>query len=395
MGSGKMQESSRTTTEIPQWLQDKWSQLTGAAAGEAFKPVEQYSRDQLIAQPGEHWNQWMQGGLDLYGNRPDFSTVSNLLMDQAAMAQNQVQDPNKLNIGAAYSPERYGTGQFGVGDVGVEDTLAGFKPEYDKVTGAQVKGTDFQARDYTFNPQQVSAQQINAPGRGTIRDVAPIDKELQSYLLANPERINIPALEKYQMQAPRDVVAGQTATNMFVDPGVRQQYMSPYMQDVVDIERRKATESYNQQRAAEGLNAAAAGALGGSRQAILQGEMSRDFQTQMGDIQRQGLQAAFENAQAQFERDRAASMGTQQFNVNAGLQAALANQQMGYNVGRENLQSLLGTQALGTNATIQAGIANQQAALDAAKANQQALLGTQALGYNTGLEAQRLNQAAD
>jgi hypothetical protein len=70
--------------------------------------------------------------------------------------------------------------------------------------------------------------------------------------------------------------------------------------------------------------------------------------TQKGDIQAQGLQSAYGQAQQQFNADQAQRM-----------QAALANQGMGYNVGAQNLQANLGVQQLGAGQNLQAQLANQ------------------------------------
>jgi len=77
-------------------------------------------------------------------------------------------------------------------------------------------------------------------------------------------------------------------------------YMSPYMQNVTDIQKREAGRQsgiMGQQNAAQ---ATQAGAFGGSRFGIQEAERQRNLAQQMGDIQAQGSQAAFANAQQQF-----------------------------------------------------------------------------------------------
>src|SRR5262245_11097975 len=199
--TGKMQESSRQTTEIPQWVTDKWNEFMGMAGGEAFKPTTPFPTDQIL----DAYKQWVQGGLDLRGNMPDFGTLKNLLMDESSWVQANRRDPNEVNFQYGYGPERYSTGQFGVPDVKWTDTLAGYKPDYERVSGTTVATPQCQAQSYEFNPERVSAERVNAPQRGSIRDVSGPTNKLEPYLLASPERINIPQLEKYQMVQPRDV----------------------------------------------------------------------------------------------------------------------------------------------------------------------------------------------
>jgi hypothetical protein len=87
-----------------------------------------------------------------------------------------------------------------------------------------------------------------------------------------------------------------------------QQYMSPYMQNVVDIQQRGAIDAARQSQLGGNLAAARQGTYGGARQALLQGQRESGLRTQLGDIQAQGLQRSYEQAQQQFERDRAAGL---------------------------------------------------------------------------------------
>lgn len=81
-------------------------------------------------------------------------------------------------------------------------------------------------------------------------------------------------------------------------------YMSPYMQSVVDIQKREAQRDYDKQL--PGMDAAAykAGAFGGDRHAIVESEAQRNLNQRLGDIQATGLQSAFTNAQGQFNADQ-------------------------------------------------------------------------------------------
>jgi len=77
-------------------------------------------------------------------------------------------------------------------------------------------------------------------------------------------------------------------------------YMSPYMQNVVDIQKREAMRQSGIQGVQQQAQAAQAGAFGGGRDAIMRAERERNLGQQMNDIQAQGSQAAFANAQNQF-----------------------------------------------------------------------------------------------
>jgi hypothetical protein len=96
-----------------------------------------------------------------------------------------------------------------------------------------------------------------------------------------------------------------------------QQYMSPYMQSVLDIQKREAMRSGDVQRQDIGTQAVGAGGFGGSRQAIQESEQRRNEAQLLNDIQAKGQQSAFETAGAQFERQRGRDLAAgQQF---AGL----------------------------------------------------------------------------
>jgi hypothetical protein len=236
----------------------------------------------------------------------------------------------------------------------------------------------------------------------------------------------VPQVQQFQMGPAERVAADRTRVEAFGQPQA-QQYMSPYMDAVVEAQKREAARQAAMQKAGRSASAVRAGAFGGSRQAIQEGMAEEALQRQIGDIEAVGRQKAFESAQSQFERDRAASLASQQANVQSALQAALANQQAGVTTGRENLGASLATQQLGTQTGLQAALANQQARqqaglteygttadilrgqsaqnLQAALANQQAgltagrenlaaRLGTQQLAAQQALQAQLANQQA-
>jgi hypothetical protein len=148
------------------------------------------------------------------------------------------------------------------------------------------------------------------------------------------------------------------------------------MQSVVDVQQREAQRQADIAGTQRNAQAAQAGAFGGSRQAIMNAEAARNLATQKGDIQALGLQSAYGQAQQQFNADQAQRM-----------QAALANQGMGYNVGSQNLQANLGVQQLGAGQNLQAQLANQAAR------QQTQQLGEQSKQFGAGLGLQGLQAA--
>lgn len=128
------------------------------------------------------------------------------------------------------------------------------------------------------------------------------------------------------------------------------QYMSPYMQNVVDIQKREAQRASGIQGTQQQAQAAQAGAFGGSRDAIMRAERERNLGTQMGDIQATGLQNAFTNAQSQFNADEARNMqGAGLANQAASLFGSLGGQQFQQGVDINKLQSAYGAQEQAQN----------------------------------------------
>jgi hypothetical protein len=146
--------------------------------------------------------------------------------------------------------------------------------------------------------------------------------------------------------AAERVAAERANTGRFTDPGVASSYMSPYMQNVVDIQKREAQRQADIAGTQRGSEAVRAGAFGGSRQAILEAEAQRNLSQQMGDIQARGSQAAYEQAAQQFQTDEQRNLAMQQANIQAQLQSALANQQTGLSAALANQAKNLEAQQL-------------------------------------------------
>lgn len=131
-----------------------------------------------------------------------------------------------------------------------------------------------------------------------------------------------------------------------------QQYMSPYLENVLDVQKSQAIEDFDRLRGARNTRAVQAGAFGGSRQAVQEGLAEEALLKQMGQIDATGRQAAFEQAAQQFGTDRAAQMAQQE--AQAGE---------------------LGRVQTGTEASRQFGAGQGLAALDAAGRSAQQLVG--------------------
>jgi hypothetical protein len=114
-------------------------------------------------------------------------------------------------------------------------------------------------------------------------------------------------------------------------------FMSPYMQNVVDVQNQAAQRQADIARTQRNAQATRAGAFGGSRQAIENAEANRSLQSMMNNNQLQGQQAAYQGA-----------LQNMQYGAGLGMQGIGAAQQ-GYGMAGQAGASLanIGNQQLG------------------------------------------------
>ena len=101
------------------------------------------------------------------------------------------------------------------------------------------------------------------------------------------------------------------------DSAQAQKYMSPYLQNVLDVQKNQAVLDFQRGQSGRDSAAVQAGAFGGSRQGVQQALASEALQRQLGDIQATGQQKAFESAQQQFGADRDARAQAEKMGLSA------------------------------------------------------------------------------
>ena len=85
--------------------------------------------------------------------------------------------------------------------------------------------------------------------------------------------------------------------------GVMQAYMNPYQQGVTDVAKQAAVREYGTGLQNLRGQASQRGAFGGSRQAILESELMKNLGSQLGNIQMQGSQQAYDRAGQLYQQD--------------------------------------------------------------------------------------------
>jgi hypothetical protein len=106
--------------------------------------------------------------------------------------------------------------------------------------------------------------------------------------------------------------------------GAANYYASPYQQGVTDIALREARQQGDIQKQQGALGAIGRGTFGGARQALMQAEQGRNLNRQLSDIQAQGSQQGYLNAQQQFNADAQRQQQAQQFGAGLGKDIGLA-----------------------------------------------------------------------
>ena len=119
----------------------------------------------------------------------------------------------------------------------------------------------------------------------------------------------------------------------FYSPALAPAYMNPYEQNVVGGLRDQAMQNYQTQANQLGAEATRAGAFGGSRHGVAQGQMAADVQSdlnqQIGNLRYQGYNNALQQAQAdQTMRMGASNQLANQANLGFGMGQQINQQQM-------------------------------------------------------------------
>jgi len=190
---------------------------------------------------------------------------------------------------------------------------------------------------------------------------------------------------------------GMTTPGTF-DATAAATYMSPYGNNVTDMAKAEARRDAEIAASGRAMGSISRGTFGGGRQALREGQAGRDLQTQLAKIGYQGDKDAYQNAQAQFERDRAAGMTVDQQNLQADISGRQLTQQGDqFGAGLQKDLGLAGMQS-GLQAAQQKGtlsVAEQKSQLEllqakaASGAEQQALQQEiDNLGYQQFMEDQ-------
>ena len=348
-GGGGPSSSTTYTSNIPEWMRPQVETLLGGAMQEYFN-VEKV--------PGKKGSQVITGydesGQPIYSSTPSTSDSYNItgvkpfvpystnmadyvagfspLQQQAQYEAAGMQRPGQYGVGSQYA------GQAGMGGLESAQEAYGYgSAGYGSGMLGQRLGTE-------------GGGYFGGLGAGYGGAAAGMSPEAQRFA---------------QMGAG----TGQRYEQMATDPGAIQSYMSPYMQNVVDLQKQAAVEDYQRNILPQvQAQATKAGALGGSRDAVQRAMAQRSLSSQLQNIQATGTQKAYEDAQR-----------AQQFGITSGLQGLQTGIQ---GLGQAGQLYGLGIQGAQTGLQgVQQQLAGTAQGMQGAQTGLQGVQGAQA-GYN-------------
>lgn len=278
---------------------------------------------------------------------------------------------------------------------------AAFLGNYNRAVGI---ANNLQERQFAgFTPDQMAAFEAtrNAVGAGN-QNFEAAGNALTGLLNFDPGRINAATVTgrtagDAAMATAAQAGPAQTADAASINRGdIRQvqaerlrdtdlsAYMNPYTTGVIDAAMGDLERSRQMARGSDSARAVKAGAFGGSRHGVLEGETNRAYDDNTARTVAGLRQSAFQNAQQAAMGDIGNQLAAGQFN--AGIDANVAGQNAGF---RQSANQFNAGQVNDTS-RFNAGLANQTGLANAAARNQMSQ-------FNTGLlaDADQFNAGTD
>lgn len=140
-------------------------------------------------------------------------------------------------------------------------------------------------------------QQAGLAGSGRVASLSPMQQQVGTQLGAMGTPTQFATGTGAAQLGVGSTALGLGALGSMLDPTLTQQYMSPYSQNVIDVNKAEAMRDAQKGLVGQNLAAARQGTYGGARNALMTAEADRNLQTKLGNIQATGLQNAFEAAQ--------------------------------------------------------------------------------------------------
>jgi hypothetical protein len=311
-GGGGPTTTTVNQANIPDWLRPQVESIIGGASQELFN----YEKD-------------ADGNLVLKGAKP-FVPYSTDVKDYVAgfsPLQEQVQE----NVANLQVPGQFSQAT-GFADTAAQGGVDSAQAAYDYgsqgyESGRQGQQMGTQGGEYYGSAGAGSGmlgQQLGIQGGEYYGDLASQIGLMGLEAQSTGQRIGSQAEQYAENAAGMGDIYGQIAT----DPDLYAQYMSPYVENVTDVQLQGLQRQADIARTQRGAQFAKAGAFGGARQAIENAEANRALASQMDAARAQGLQSAYQQAQAAI--NQRAQLGLQGLQgAQQGLGTALQGGQLG------------------------------------------------------------------
>ena len=165
------------------------------------------------------------------------------------------------------------------------------------------------------------------------------------------------------------------------DQAAADQYMNPYIENVLNRQKSRASDLFNERQVGRDAAAVRAGAFSGDRRYVQDAIAERELAQQMADIDAQGLSSAYQQAQGMFTSDQARN-----------LQAGIASEGFEQQRGIQDIQAGAATEEARAGAEMLGQRAGEGLAGLSTTEQSQALQRAQALG-GVGAAEDQMSQA--
>ena len=169
------------------------------------------------------------------------------------------------------------------------DVPATLKPYVTDAGGILPTAQTLLAKDYatTYGNPLAAA---GLAGSGRVAGLSPMQQQVGTQLqgMTTPGQYNL---------GTGAAAMGLDALGSMLSPEQTQMYMSPYEQNVIDVNKQEALRDAQKGLVGQNMAAARQGTYGGARNALMTSEADRNLQTKLGNIQATGMQNAFDAAQ--------------------------------------------------------------------------------------------------
>jgi hypothetical protein len=379
--------STTTTSNIPDWLRPQAEALLGAGTQELFEVGEdgQITGTRPYTPYSTNAQDYVAG----------FSPLQQQVQMNAANLQvpQQFQQGTQLAGAAGRGGLQSAQAAYGYGSAGHQSGMLG--QQLGVQGGQRYGGMGVQSGMLGQQLGVQGGQQYGDMGAGYGARAADI-----GIMGLRAEELGRDITGQSRGYSQQQANVGQMYENLATSPYEYERYMSPYQQAVVDQQVDAARRQSDISRTQRQASAVRAGAFGGSRQAIEEAEAERGLQSNLSNIQAQGLQSAYGQAQqnilnrvnleAQGLGGAQSGLGTALQGGSLGLQGigqAISGQQAGMQGAQTGLQGVQ-AQLAGTSQGMQGaqvglqGVSGAQAGYGMANQSAGILgqLGTQQLG---------------